>query len=80
MWVAHLGVMVFNYTASAPFIPSHCGFFFVFGHRISFLVGSGIFISGCLAVSCDFGVLLRGCELRVLLLCYLVPGYAIIFK
>ena len=46
---------------------------YVFGYRISFLVGSVVFFTdGCSAVSCDFDVLLTGDELKVLLLCHLV--------
>ena len=40
---------------------------------MSFLVGSAVFFTdGCSAVSCDFGVLLTGDELKVLFLCHLV--------
>ena len=46
---------------------------YVFGCRISSFVGPNLFIDGCSAVSCDFGVLVGEGELKVLLLCYLVP-------
>ena len=36
-----------------------------------FLVGSSVFIDGWLAVSCDFGVLMRGGEIELLL--YISP-------
>ena len=46
---------------------------YVFGCRLSFLVGSSLFFTdACSAVSCDFGVLVRGGELRVFLLHRLV--------
>ena len=37
--------MGFDFIAVVPLLPSHCGFFFVFGCRLSFLVGSSIFLS-----------------------------------
>ena len=33
-----------------PLLPSHCGFFFLFGCRISFLVDSSGFVDGCSSV------------------------------
>ena len=46
-------VMGFDYIVTVPFLPSHCGFFFVFGCRVYFLVGSSIFfVNGCSAVNC----------------------------
>ena len=39
--------------------PSHFGFFFVFGYRLSFLVGSSLFCQW-LFRSCDFGVFMKG--------------------
>ena len=50
--------------------PACCGFFFVFGSRISLFVGSSLFFffffffDGCEASSCDFDVSLRGGKLR----------------
>ena len=38
------GCMGFDFVTIAPLLPSHCGFFFVFGCRITFLVGSSIFL------------------------------------
>ena len=52
-------------------------FFFVFGCRIYFLVGYNLFfffISGCSAVSFDYGVLTRGGKLKILLLSHLVSN------
>ena len=48
----------------APLLPSCCGFFFVFGCRISFFVGSSLFCQWFFRVSCDFGVFVRGVELK----------------
>lgn len=52
----------FDIIVSASLLPYYCGFF-VFGCRVSLLVGSSVLfvvvVDDCLAVSCDFGVLLR---------------------
>ena len=54
----------------------HVGFLlYVFGCRISFLVGSSLFLIGCSAISCNFGVLVRGGKLKVLLLHHLVSSH-----
>ena len=37
------GSMGFDYITKAPLLLSHCVFFFVFGCRVSFLVGSSLF-------------------------------------
>lgn len=37
-------------------LPFHCGFFFVFGCRISFLAVPFFFANSCSAVNCDFDV------------------------
>ena len=37
--------MGFDFTMIAPLLPSHCGFSFVFGCRVSFLVSSSVFLS-----------------------------------
>ena len=47
-------------------------FLYVFECRISFLVGSSVFFHQWLFSSCDFGVLMRGGELKVLLFHHLV--------
>ena len=60
--------MRFDYIAIAPLLPSHRDFFFVFGCRISFLVGSSLFVDGCSAVSCDFGVFVRGGQMLTVLI------------
>ena len=36
--------MGFDFTLIAPLLPSHCGFSFVFGCEISFLVSSSVFL------------------------------------
>ena len=51
------------YIVKAPLLPSQCGFFFVFGYRISFLVASGLF-SWWFFSKCNFGVFVRGGELE----------------
>ena len=38
------GVYGFDFTVIVPLLLSCCGFFFVFGCRISFLVGSSAFL------------------------------------
>ena len=63
LWVVHLVGMGFDCIMKAPIIPSHCCFF-VFGYRISFLVGPSLFVHGCSAVSFDFGVFMREGELK----------------
>ena len=65
--------MTFDYVTRMPYLPFCWVSSLCFGYRISFLVGSVVFFTdGCSAVSCDFGVLLTGDELKVLLLCHLV--------
>ena len=43
LWVARLAGMGFDYIAKAPLLLSRCGFLFVFGCKVSFLVGSSLF-------------------------------------
>ena len=62
-FVGGLVGMGFGYIVTAPFLPSCCGFF-VFGCRLSFWKGSSLFVDGCSAVGCDFGVFVRGGELK----------------
>ena len=54
--------MGFDYIVKVALLLSHCGFFFVFGCKVSFFfVGSYLFFDGCSAVSCDFCVIfMRG--------------------
>ena len=33
-----------DFTVIAPLLPSHCGFSFVFGCKVSFLVSSSVFL------------------------------------
>ena len=37
--------MGFDFVVIAPLLPSHCGFSFVFGCGVSFLVSSSVFLS-----------------------------------
>ena len=37
--------MGFDFIVIVPFLPSHCGFSFVFGCGVSFLVSSSVFLS-----------------------------------
>ena len=36
--------MGFDFIVIAPFLPSHCGFYFVFGCGVSFFVSSSVFL------------------------------------
>ena len=64
--------MGLDYIVNSPLLPVSLWFFlYVFSCRRSFLVGSGLFISGCPENSCGFGVLVRGGELKVFLLHHL---------
>ena len=58
LWLIHPAGMGFDFIVTVPLLPSHL--FFVFGCRISFLVGCSVFVDGCSAVSCDFVVFMRG--------------------
>ena len=42
-----------------PLLPSHCGFFFMYLDVEYFGTVFSLFIDGCSAVSCDFGVFVR---------------------
>lgn len=68
-----LWVRICNLIISQVWLSYHfVGLLFVFGYRISFLKGSNLIIHGCLAISCDFGVLVRGDGLKVCFLHHLV--------
>lgn len=68
-----LWVRIWNLIISQVWLSYHfVGLLFVFGYRISFLKGSNLFIHGCLAISCDFGVLVRGGRLKFGFLHHLV--------
>ena len=58
LWVTHLVGMEFDFIIIVPFLPSRCGFFFIFGHGVSFF---GVFqhppVNGCSTASGDFGAL-----------------------
>ena len=45
LWVTHPVVMGFDFIVIVPLLPSHCGFSFVFGCGVSFLVSSSVFLS-----------------------------------
>ena len=45
LWVTHPAFMGFDFTVIAPLLQSHCGFSFVFGCGVSFLVSSSVFLS-----------------------------------
>ena len=42
LWVTHAVVMGFDFIVLAPLLPSHCGFSFVFGCGVSFLVSPSV--------------------------------------
>ena len=58
LWVTHLAGMGFCFIVIVPLLPSYWGFFFVFGHGVSF---SGRFqhppVNGCSTARCDVGAL-----------------------
>ena len=41
----HTAVVSFDFIVIAPLLPSHCGFSFVFGCGVCFLVSSSVFLS-----------------------------------
>ena len=43
LWVAFLVGMRLDFIVIMPLLQFHCGFFFIFGGRASFLVCSGVF-------------------------------------
>lgn len=79
-WSAHLRGMGLDYIMKAPFLMS-CDYFFV-SLGVEYLFGEGcvFLIYGYSAVSRDFGVCLRRDELKVLLLCHLVPLFPLIIS
>ena len=60
--LAHMG---FVFTTIVPFLPTYCGFSFIFEciiqmiYSISFLVGSTLSVSGCSAVICVLDISVR---------------------
>ena len=63
LWAAHLAGMGFDFIMIAPLLPSHCGFFFVFGCEISFFGGFLCLpVDGCSMAGCNFDVLIGGDE------------------
>ena len=63
LWVTYPAGMGFDFIVIVLLLPSCCGFFFVFGHGVSFF---GMFrhppMDGCLIGSGDFGNLKGGDE------------------
>lgn len=55
-WVIYPSCIEFDCILSTVmfFLPSLLWLLFIFGLRISFLIGSSLFVNGCSAVSCDF--------------------------
>ena len=63
LWVAHLECVGFYFIMIVLLLPSHCGFFFAFGHGVYSFGGFQCPpINGCSAASCNFGALPRGDE------------------
>ena len=63
LWAAHPASMGLDFNMIASLLPSHCGFFFVFGCRVPFLDGFWHPpMDGCSTASCDFGALTGGDE------------------
>ena len=72
--------MGFDYIVSDLLLPPHCGFFFIsLDVEYIFWYVPIFFIDGSSAVSCDFGVLVRGGELKVILLCCLFESNNTLF-
>lgn len=70
LWVAHSGAVGFDCITSLPLLPISLWFFlFIFRYGRSFLVGCNLFHQWLFCSYCDFGLLMRGGELRVLLCC-----------
>ena len=61
LWVTHTADMRFDFIVIVPFLPSCCGFFFVFGYEVSFFVGfQSLPVNGYSTASCNFGTLAGG--------------------
>ena len=45
LWVVQPAGVGFDFILFTPLLPSHCGFSFIFGCGISFLVGSSVLLS-----------------------------------
>ena len=65
--------MGFDFIVIAPLLPSHCGFSFVFGHGVSFLVSSSVFLSTIVQQLTVIPVLLQEGWVHILLLRHLEP-------
>lgn len=64
--------MGFDYVMSVFLLLSRCGFLIIsLDVEYLFLIDFSLFSNGCSAVSCNFPVLMRRGELKVLLLCHL---------
>ena len=63
LWVTHVLGMGSDFYRDCTPQPSHCGFSFIFGHRVSFFGGfQHRPVNGRSIASCDFGVLKEGNE------------------
>ena len=55
-WVTYLVGVGLDFILFVPLLPSHCSFFFVFGHGVSFFGGfQHLPVDGCSIASCNFG-------------------------
>ena len=70
--------MGFYFLVIVPLPLSHCGFFFVFGHRVSLLVGSNVLlpVDGFSTASCKFGALAGGDECIFIFTCSLLLSFS----
>ena len=63
LWVTHQAGMGFDFIMIVPLLPSYCGFFFVFGHRVSFFCGfQHPLVDGHSIASYNFDALAGGYE------------------
>ena len=62
LWVTHLAGMGFDLIMIVPFLPSCCGFFFVFACELSSFGFQHPPVNGCSTASCNFGSLPGGEE------------------
>ena len=66
-------VMGFDFIVISPLLPSHCGFSFVFGCGVSFLVSSSVFLLMIVQQLVMILVLLQEGVSTLPLLCHLEP-------
>ena len=54
-WVTYLVGVGLDFILFVPLLPSHCSFFFVFGHGVSVLIGfRHLPVNACSTASCNF--------------------------